>query len=321
MLQTDTQWLQWENLKSSGFIVYLVLFLLLLVAQIMSPGFLAYDHMSNVLRQASFLGIVAIGQTLVILIGGIDLSVAPVITLANVLGAEIMAGQNGNIIPALLAIILMGLVVGLINGCGVHFLKITPLIMTLGMGSVVTGIALVYTRGAPKGSSAPLISFLSNGKILNSISGVLLIWIILSVLTIILLKSTLLGRYIYSVGTNVDTARYSGIRVGLVTLGVHGISGIMAAVAGFLLVGYTGTSYLDAGTFYELNSIAAVVVGGTSILGGEGGYTGTIAGAIIMTVIGSLMTTMNMPHSGRQIAQGLIILALVLTYAREKKMK
>lgn len=302
----------------SGLLVYLILLVLLIIAEIVSPGFLSFHHLGNVLRQASFLGIVAIGQTFVILSGGIDLSVASIITLANVVSAQIMDGSNGNLLLALITVIAIGAVVGLANGSGVCFLKIPPLIMTLGVGSVVQGIALVYSKGAPKGYAAPLVRFISNEKIGGLISGAVILWLILGLITILILKYTTFGRNVYAIGTNVVAARYSGVNITRVTLSIYILSGIMSAITGTLLVGYTGTSFLDAGTAYTMNSIAAVVVGGTSIIGGRGGYGGTIAGAIIMTIIGSLLTIVHIPEAGRQIAQGLIILCLVLIYGREK---
>jgi ribose transport system permease protein len=309
--------LSWEKVKS-GVLVYLILIVLLFLAELIAPGFLAFNHMDSVLRQASFLGIVAIGQTIVILIGGIDLSVASGITIANIVGAQLMDGKNSNILVAIGAVLLIGLIIGLINGLGVHFFHIPPLVMTLGVGSVVQGIVLLYSKGAPKGHTAPLIEFISTGRIGGTISGILLVWIILSILTVIILKFTTYGRSIYALGTNVVSARYSGVNVPLTTIAIYVASGLLAALTGFLLVGYTGTSFLTSGDVYSMNSIVAVVVGGTSIIGGSGGYIGTIAGSIIMTVITSLLTIIKIPESGRQVAQGLIILIVVFIYGREK---
>ncbi|WHH58181.1 ABC transporter permease [Petroclostridium sp. X23] len=305
------------NVKS-GIVVYAILIGLLIVAEIISPGFIAPNHMESVLRQASFLGIVSIGQTLVILTGGIDLSVASIITLANVVSAQIMDGNDSNILMAFAAVLLIGIIAGLINGVGIHYLRIPPLVMTLGVGSVIQGIALVYSKGAPKGNTAPFVKFISTGKIGGMISGTLFIWIVLAIIAVLILKFTIFGRSVYAIGVNTIASRYSGINVPFITIIIYTISGIMAAVTGLLLIGYTGTSFLNAGDIYSMNSIAAVVVGGTSILGGSGGYIGTIAGAIIMTVIGSILTIINIPVSGRQIAQGLIIILLVLIYGREK---
>ena len=145
-----------------------------------------------------------------------------------------------------------------------------------------------------------------------------MIWAILAVVTMVVLKCTPYGRKIYSVGINEQAARFSGIRTGRVTFSVYLLSAVIAAMAGFFLVGYTGTSFLDVGTSYNTKTIAAVIIGGTAITGGKGGYAGTIAGAVIMTVLDDFLTIVNIPEAGRQIMQGVIILALVLVYSREK---
>ena len=146
-----------KYLENSQIVVYLILILLLVLAQILSPGYLNPTHMAGILRLASFMGIAAIGQNLTILTGGIDLSIANTITFANVIAAQIMMGRDSSMLPALLAVIVMGIVVGLINGTGVYWLKIPPFIMTLGVGTVIQGIFLIYTKGAPKGNAAPLL--------------------------------------------------------------------------------------------------------------------------------------------------------------------
>ena len=275
-------------------------------------------HMAGILRLASFMGIAAIGQNLTILTGGIDLSIANTITFANVIGAQIMMGQDARIATALAAVLVMGMAVGFINGSGIHWLGIPPFIMTLGVGTVIQGLFLIYTKGAPKGNAAPMLRAVCGQSFLGIVSGIVVIWAILAVVTMVVLKCTPYGRKIYSVGINEQAARFSGIRTGRVTFSVYLLSAVIAAMAGFFLVGYTGTSFLDVGTSYNTKTIAAVIIGGTAITGGKGGYAGTIAGAVIMTVLDDFLTIVNIPEAGRQIMQGVIILALVLVYSREK---
>ena len=153
------------------------------------------------------------------------------------------------------------------------------------------------------------------------LSGIVVIWAVMAAVTIVLLRNTPYGRKIYSVGTNEQAARFSGIHTGRVTFSVYLISAVIAAVSGFFLVGYTGTSFLDVGTSYNTKTIAAVIIGGTAITGGKGGYIGTIAGAIIMTILDDFLTIVNIPEAGRQIMQGVIIVLLVLIYSREKHKK
>ena len=304
-----------QEKSRSLFIVYGILIILLPISELISPGFLALSHMDSVLRQAAFLGIVAIGQTFVILTGGIDISVASVITLANVVSAQVMSGQDSNVLFAIALILAIGLIVGLVNGLGVFFLRIPSMIMTLAMGGVVQGIALIYSKGAPKGNTAPFIKYISTGKIGGAISVVVVLWIALSIITIVTLRKTIFGRSTYMIGTNLEAARYSGTNIAMQTISVYVISSVMAAIVGILLVGYTNTSFTTAGDIYTMNSIAAVVIGGTSIMGGLGVYGGTIAGSIIMTMIVSLLTIIRIPDSGRDIAQGVIIILLVLAYS------
>jgi ribose transport system permease protein len=303
------------------YMVFILLVLMLGLAEIFSPGYLAPTHLMGMIRLASFMGIAAIGQTFVILTGGIDLSIEHNISFAYIIAAEIMAGQDANVIPALGAVLLFGLIVGLINGAGIALFRVPPFIMTLGLGSVLFGTYMVYTNGAPKGSSAPVVSAISNENLFGIISGVVVVWLVLAVITIVLQKKTPFGRKIYSVGSNPIASNFSGINTKNVIFSVYVISAIVASLTGFLLIGYTGRSYLNAGSGYSTSLIAAVIIGGTSIMGGKGGYLGTIAGAAIMTVMEDFLTAIDIPHAGRMIAQGALILLLLLLYAREKEKK
>lgn len=310
-----------KNSGSSQIMVYVILVVILLAAQLLSPGYLKPTHMAGILRLASFMGIAAIGQNLTILTGGIDLSIANTITFANVIAAQIMMGQDTNLALALAAVILMGMAVGLINGVGIHWLKIPPFIMTLGVGTVIQGVFLIYTKGAPKGNAAPFLRAVCGQSFIGILSEIVVIWAVMAAVAIVMLKCTPYGRKIYSVGINEQASRFSGIRTGRVTFSVYLLSAVIAAMSGFFLVGYTGTSFLDVGTSYNTKTIAAVIIGGTAITGGKGGYAGTIAGAVIMTILDDFLTIVNIPEAGRQIMQGVIILLLVLVYSREKRKK
>lgn len=191
--------------------------------------------------------------------------------------------------------------------------------MTLGVGTVVQGIFLIYTKGAPKGNAAPLLKSICGQSMFGIVSGIVILWLVFAVVAVAVLKKTPYGRKIYSVGINEQAARFSGIHTGTMIFSVYMLSAVIAAVAGFLLVGYTGTSFLDVGTSYNTKTIAAVIIGGTAISGGKGGYLGTVAGAIIMTVLDDFLTIVSIPEAGRQIMQGAIILLLVFIYSREKK--
>jgi ribose transport system permease protein len=308
--------------KSTGnnqVMVFFILALLMILAQILSPGYLKMTHIAGILRLASFMGIAAIGQNLTILAGGIDLSIANTISFGNIIAAQLMMGKNEYMLRSLIAVLIMGLIVGIINGFGIRILKIPPFIMTLGVGTVIQGIFLIYTKGAPKGNAAPLLKSICGRSMFGIVSGIVIIWIIMAACIMILLRKITYGRKIYSVGSNEQAAKFSGINTGWVIFSAYIISAVIAAFSGFLLVGYTGTSYLDVGSDYNTKTIAAVIIGGTAISGGKGSYIGTIAGAIIMTILDDFLTIVNIPEAGRQIAQGIIILLLVLIYNREKK--
>lgn len=301
-------------------LVYATTAVLLFAANIISPGFLTVAHLGNVARQASFLGIVSIGQTLIILTGGIDLSTSYLITLTNIVAAQIMDGKNANIAAACITVLLIGLVAGAINGLGICFMHIPPIVMTLATGNVLLGIAYIYCNGSPKGYRAPLLEQIVNGRVLGVLSGSVIIWILLAVGIVFLLAKTTFGRSVYAIGVNAEAARYSNIHVSSTLILSYIIAGIVTAVPGILLVGYTGSAYMSTGSAYGMDSIAAVVIGGTAITGGHGGYAGTIAGVLIMTILTSLMTMLNMADAGRQIVQGLIIvILLVAVYSRNKK--
>ncbi|MHB8963536.1 MAG: ABC transporter permease, partial [Saccharofermentanales bacterium] len=181
-----------------GLLVYIMLVALLIFAESIIPGFLRIGHMGSLLKMAAFTGIVAIGQTFVILIGGIDMSIANVVTLANIVAAQIMLGENSNILPALAAILAIGVVVGIANASGINFLKIPPMIMTLGIGIVLQGIMLLYSKGAPKGNAAPFIrSLVNETSIFGIFAPIVLIWLILGAISICVLKFTTFGRKIY----------------------------------------------------------------------------------------------------------------------------
>ena len=209
----------------------------------------------------------------------------------------------------------------LMNQLPISLGTVIPFIMTLGVGTVIQGVFLIYTKGAPKGNASPLLKAICGQSFIGILSGIVVIWAVMAAVTIVLLRNTPYGRKIYSVGTNEQAARFSGIHTGRVTFSVYLISAVIAAVSGFFLVGYTGTSFLDVGTSYNTKTIAAVIIGGTAITGGKGGYIGTIAGAIIMTILDDFLTIVNIPEAGRQIMQGVIIVLLVLIYSREKHKK
>lgn len=300
--------------------VYAIMILMLIFGNIAVPGFISTNNIAVILREMSFLGICAIGQTLAILTGGIDLSLSNTLLLCNIMSAFIVSGSDKNVPAALLVCLLVSTAIGLVNFAGVYLLHIPAMIMTLASGSAVYGIAYIYCDGAPKGKSSPFTSALVNSRFLGTINWTTVIWLILSLVIIIVLKYSVFGRSVYAIGVNPVTASYSGISVPKTLAVIYILSSVLAGFTGFLFLGYTGTAYLSTGATYNMDSIASVVIGGTSIAGGSGGYLGTIAGVGIMTILTSLLTAMAVPQAGKDIIQGtLIIVLLVTVYGRKKK--
>jgi ribose transport system permease protein len=297
-------------------IVVLILLLLAFVAgiEIARRGTVNALWVSNMILFAAPLGIVAAGQTLVMLTGGIDLSVASVATAS----AYAMATHSGLGTPCVLYGLGVGLVVGLINGIGIALLRVQPLVMTLGTGLMTEGMLIVYSQkmmaNAPR--VPQFIEDLGAGKFLGGIPNDLILWAPIAIVIIFILRSTGYGRLLYAVGDNSEACHLAGIRVWRILLVNYVTCSLLAAAAGLVIVGGTDSADLSLADVYLLPSVAAVIIGGTSIFGGRGGYSGTIIGALILTVLNSILTLLDAPEPIRQILYGAIILLLATAYTR-----
>jgi len=280
----------------------------------------AVAQATNILRLSVFLGIIAAGQTLVIISGGegIDLSAGAVVTLAAILTYVIVNGRNGMVIPALAAALAVGAAVGLLNGVGIAFLRIAPLVMTLGMAGVITGLILVAQHGNVSGAVAPIMTRVIARPWFLGIPGAVILWILVGGLMWLLLERTRFGKNLFAIGTNRTTARLSGVNVTGMVLATYALAGMLAGLGGFMVVGNTGVVFINIGNPFLFPSIAAVAVGGTLLSGGKGSYFGTMAGALVLTLISSLLTTMQMPNSVRQIVLGATLLILISIYGRQR---
>jgi len=283
----------------------------------------AFNQALNIVRLSSFLAIISAGQTLVIISGGegIDLSAGAVVTMAAYFTYSIIDGDNSLILPVLLMVIASGGVIGVLNGLGIAFLRIPPIIMTLGMAGVVQGTLLVMTRGLYDGAVAPLMTKLIARDLFLTIPGMIYLWIFFGIVMWVLLHRTRFGKQLYAIGVNRTTARLSGVKVKSMVIATYSIAGALAAFSGFILVGWTQNSGLEIGQPYLFPSIAAVAVGGTMLTGGEGSYFGTMVGAIVIQMISSLLTTMQMPEAVQQIVYGSILLVLLVVYGRERGLR
>jgi ribose transport system permease protein len=276
-------------------------------------AFIGGDQLSTTFLYAAILGLLAGGQTLVMLTGGVDLSVA---TTATAAAFMISTFASEGTAASILAALAVGLGVGIVNGIGIAVFRVNPLIMTLGIGTITLGGLTIYSQKRFVAEPPDLVQTLGSGRFLEYIPYDLLVWAPIAALIILGLRYSGLGRMIYAVGDNPVACRLAGVRVWQVQLTVYALCGLFSALAGILLVGFNNAADLGIGTPYLLPSVAAVVIGGTSIFGGIGGYSGTVVGALILTVLDSLLTILDAEQSVRQIVYGLIILALAAIYAR-----
>jgi len=300
-------------------IAYALAVLIFVAGQLISPGFGEFSNIMNVLNISALLGFIALAQMLVVLSGGegIDLSVGAMASLGAVMSSQIIGGLDGNLIQAVAIVLAVGFLIGCVSGVGISYFKVPPLVMTLAMASVIQGGALVYTNGQPKGMASPLLKELGVGRTAG-IPNLVWLWILIAVVAGIFLARTKWGKLLYGLGTNRLTTELSGVRTRVVRTIVYGASGAISAIGGMLLLSYTGTAFLDIGGTYMLPTIIAVVIGGISLAGGLGSYNGTVAGAILLTSLSSILVTLNMSEGGRQIVYGVILLLLLIAYGRQK---
>lgn len=292
-----------------------VLLVLVVANTLIDSNFASPSQLRNTLLVTAPLALLAGGQALCMLTGGIDLSVAMTATAAAYVTGVLSSTRP---VLAIVAGLTVGLVVGLVNGLAVGVFKVNPLIMTLGMTGILTGLLTVgsqsFLSGATRMSS--LVLELGRGTIVGPIPWNLLVWLVLGAVLVVGLRRTGLGRLIYAVGDNRIACRLAGVRVWQVETAVYTLCGLLAAVAGILIGGRTGSVDLQLASSFLLPSVAAAVIGGTSILGGIGGYTGTILGALILAVLDTMLNLLTVDEPVKQVLYGCIILGLAWVYAR-----
>ncbi len=295
---------------------YLLVVVLAIAGEIVSSGFLHISHIDQLIISGGFIALVGLGQTFVILTGGVDLSIPWVLNAAAVfltLWAKGDSGKMAWIVPLLLV---GGGVIGAINGLGVAFLRVPPIIMTLGMSSVVEGGLLLATNGG-SGQNAPNAAVYLATHRWGPVPVLAVLWLVVLVAATVILSATPFGRRLYATGLNSRVAAFAGVNTRTVTVTVYVISGIAAALAGIALAGYVGQSYLGMGDPYLFASVAAVAIGGTSILGGSGNFVGTTAGALALAVLAGLLPILGLQQAALEIVYGCVILgAVMLSSAR-----
>ena len=297
--------------------VYLTLVILLIISALITPNMFEKETLAVMFRQCAQLGIIAIGQTLVMLVAGLDLSVGGVIVMTSMVVAEVSNGRNEMIPVAILIALIIGMLIGLANGLLITKRKVPPLVATLVMLFLVTGVQQAFTRGVPSGFVPEALGLVN--KSWGFLSIPLLLWLILNGLFLIILRRTSYGRRIYAVGSNPEAARLNGIPVDFIKISVYVLGSGLAVISGVILTGYVG--YVDRfiATGLDLDSIAAAVVGGTSFFGGKGQLMGTIAGVLIIQILSTMVVLIGLDIETQFIIKGLVILAAVSLYSLAHK--
>jgi ribose/xylose/arabinose/galactoside ABC-type transport system permease subunit len=296
--------------------IFAVLFVMIAFSSLWSENFRTAGNIYNVLRQVVVLGLVSIGQTFVILTGGIDLSVGSIVKLVSVVSAGTLDGRESLTIPVIALCLLLGSGIGLINGLIITRLRVAPFIVTLGMFSIVRGLALAYTT-QPIGEITEPIEFLYNGRIGRFPFAVVFFFVLWGV-GVIILGMTPFGRHIYATGDNQQVARLSGVPANRIIVSVFVISGFLAGLAGLMTVSRMGIGDPIVAEGLELDSITAVVLGGTSLFGGVGGLVGTLGGVLVLGMVNNMLNLLRISQWYQLLVKGLIIVGAVAIYKQKE---
>ena len=298
-------------------VVVLLLIALLIFGSFISDRVRTASNILNVFEQSTGLALVSLGQTLAILTGGIDMSVGSMISLLSLLTSGLINGNGALVLPVAFGILVLGALIGAANGLGIVWLKVHPLIVTLGMGAFLQGVALLYSLG-PAGKVPPNFKYLAYGKVLG-LPVAAVFAIVLFIAVALFLKYVRLGRYIYAVGDDHTGARLMGLPRSRVIVFVYTMSGLCCALTSIYLVSRFGVGQPYTGVNYTLASITPVVVGGTMLAGGRGGVIGTLLGAYLISLINNVLNFMDVSTHYQLIAQGLIVIAAVSIYVEKRK--
>lgn len=297
------------HFKESGILLALIIMSVLL--SIATPNFLNQYNLGIVVRQASFVALVALGQTLVLITGGIDLSVGSIAGLSSILGAILMTSTSLDPYLCTLLAVLCGMFFGIINGVFIAKIGLNPFIVTLATGEAFAGLILVITKGYPVLGIPASFKYLGQGMI-GPVPVPVVILLIISLILIYILKNTPFGRYIYSIGGNESASKLVGIKVDEIKISVYAIAGALAALAGIIFVSRANAGQATIGESWLMPSVTAAIIGGTSLSGGEGTILGTLIGAILMGVLSNGIVLLNVSSYLERVIIGLVVLVAVI---------
>ena len=306
-----------SSLREIGIII--AFFVILIILMILSPNAFAKPaNLVNILKQASINGILAMGMMFVIVSGGIDLSVGSIVALTGVIAATFAhPGEYPLVVPIILAAVI-GALVGCFNGVSVAYGNIPPFIVTLGTMTIIRGVALIAANGQPVFNVTKSFETIAGGFVWNAIPHLVVYFLVVAAICAFVLTRTVFGRRVYAIGGNETAARVSGINTNLIKVAVYTISGFLAGLAGLLLSSRLVSGNPTSGQAYELDAIAAVIIGGVSMSGGAGKWYGTVIGALLIAVIGNGLDILNVSSHFQLIIKGSIIIVAVLLDMKSK---
>lgn len=296
--------------QSFPFGIYLLLAIIIAVFLGTTQGNVSPSHLLNIARSAAPLGIAAMGQTIVLVAGGLDLSMGATISMVNLVSASIMNGSSGNAAAGIGLSLFFCLLIGLANGIIITKFKMQPFLVTMAMSLIIQGCYYLYTKGIARGSISKDIRFISEGWIMG-IPIAVMIWVGIWIIISLALHKTTYGHKLYLTGANPAASKLSGFHSDAMIISAYVAASLLAGIAGIMLSAYIGVASVDIGTDYTLDSIASSVIGGAAFTGGIGTLEGTFPGVLIITILKSLMTILGISEAGKFICQGVVIAVMV----------
>jgi ribose transport system permease protein len=303
--------------NARSLVAYGVVAILWIAASLLLRGFGVYPHLRYIVELAAVIGLVGVGQTIAVIGGGIDLSVSAVITVTALVLPMVTFDFDNSGLAAIALSLLAAAVIGAVNGLGIGYLGLPPLIMTLAMATILQGLLVLIAGGSAISVSNATLDWIGSAHFMT-VSASILLWLVVAAICLFWLHGTRSGALIFAIGTNPVVSKLSGVPIRRLTLATYVISGLCAGLAGLLLLSMNGQGYVGIGDPYLLSSIAAVVLGGTSILGGKGSYLGTIAGAILLVTMTALITVINASEGWRSLILGCLILGMLPLSGRDQ---
>ncbi len=308
--------------ENQTFTMILVALLLLVVGRFLNSNFMSPANIGNILGLSVILALAAAGQTLVVIVGGgIDISMGSVMSLGAIIAVQVMRQNNAMILPAILIILASGAAIGFCNALGIIKAKVPPLVMTLSMANVVITIQMLVSGGTPDGKPAPAISYIGTTRIFPWLPYMVILGALMILIMNVLMFRTVFGRQFLATGSNENAANFAGIRANRIRGLVYVLSGMLAGMAGFWFAAYNTFVNINIANDYVLPAVAAVLIGGSPFSGGRGRYSGSVVGAIVLTLLASLLIMVRASSPVKMIINGSILLLLLALYNRERSIR